>query len=418
MKKKSILVLSFLTMALVVSILYFTNRKNKQEVTFITATAQYGAITNSVMVTGTLQPLDTVSVGAQVSGVVSAIYVDFNSVVTKGQLLAKMDTSIIMAEMELATADLTSARSNSTFQESNFERQEQLYDKGITSRADYEVALNQYKSAQAGLGSALTQLKILTQHLFCTNIYSPVDGVVLNRNVSAGQTIASSFNAPTLFVIGKEIGKMQVWAAVDEADIGGVKVGQKVSFNVDAFPDDTFQGTVKEIVVHPSAFVNVLTYTSLINVENTEMKLKPGMTASITIDTQQDDSAVIIPSKALPFKPDSSRIKEYLIMAVEKMVGGRVEAVKENCSKFRDSIEGTKQKEYVWIDKGDTVWEKRIRIGINEDTYVKVVDREGPDEEVITYMVNEGGGSTVHNKHHSPFMRQIRRGRIFGSSRK
>lgn len=416
MKKKSILLLSFLAMALFVSILYFTNRKNKQEVTFITATAQYGAIINSVMVTGTLQPLDTVSVGAQVSGVVSAIYVDFNSVVTKGQLLAKMDTSIIMAEMELATADLSSARSNSTFQESNFERQEQLYDKGIASRADYDVALNQYESAQAGVVSALTQLKIVTQYLFYTNIYSPVDGVVLNRNVSAGQTIASGFNAPTLFVIAKDIGKMQICAAVDEADIGGVKVGQKVSFIVDAFPEDTFQGTVKEIAVHPSTSVNVVTYTSLINVENTEMKLKPGMTASITIYTQQDDSALIIPSKALSFKPDSSRIKEYLIMAMEKMLGGRVEAVKQNCSKSGDSIEGTKQKEYVWIDKGDTVWEKRI--GINEDTYLRVVDREGPDEEVITYMVNDGGGSTVHNKHRSPFMRQIRRGRIFGSSRK
>jgi HlyD family secretion protein len=245
MKKKSILLLSFLAMALVVSILYFKNRKNKQEVTFIAATAQYGAITNSVMVTGTLQPLDTVSVGAQVSGVVSAIYVDFNSVVRKGQLLAKMDTSIIMAEMELATADLSRARSNSTFQESNFERQEQLYDKGITSRVDYEVALNQYESAQADVGSALSQLKILTWNLFYTNIYSPVDGVVLNKNVCAGQTIVSSFNGPTLFVIAKDVDKMQVGDAVDGADIGGIKAGQKVSFTVDAFPEVTFQGTVK-----------------------------------------------------------------------------------------------------------------------------------------------------------------------------
>jgi HlyD family secretion protein len=418
MKKKSILLLSFLAVALVVAILYFTNPKNKQEVTFITAAVHYGAIAKSVTATGTLQSLDTISVCAHVNGIVSTVYVDLNSIVKKGQLLAKIDTSIIMIEMEVATAGLSSARSKAIFQESNFERQEQLYDKGIISRAEYKVALNQHKSAQVAVTNALEQLKIVTSNFFHTNIYSPIDGVILTCNVFAGQTVASSFSMETLFIIAKDFGKMQIRATVNEADISPVKAGQKVSFTVAAFPENTFQGSVQEIVLDSSVSANVVSYKTVINVENTDVKFRPGMRASITIYAEQEDSVLIIPSRALSFKPESTMNNKYVIIKAEKLITVPVEGVKRDCIVVRNSRYRRKQKAYVWVKKGDTVIEKRIRIGVNDDTHVKVVEGIALDEEVVTYMVKDGAASTVDRRPWIPFKPQSRRGRTSGDSKK
>lgn len=415
--KKKILWLSVLIVVGVAAIVYFMSRKKTQEITFVTSKAHYGAIAKSVTATGTVQPVDTVSVGAQVSGVVKNIYVDFNSVVKKGQLLAKIDPSIIIAQTEQAKANLATARSNLTFQESTFERQKQLFTLGAISKADYQLAQNQFNSAKASVASAIAQLNITTKNLYYTNIYSPIDGVVLNRNVSAGQTIASSFNAPTLFVIAKDLTKMQVRAAVDEADIGGVKAGQKVTFTVDAFPNDTFEGTVEEILLHPSVSANVVTYKTLINVENPEMKLKPGMTASINIYTEQDDNALLIPSRSLNFKPDSTLTTKYFVLKEERSFTETSKSGIEKHKPKKDNLNETMQKAYVWIKKGDTLQQRSIMIGLNDDASVKVIKGLSLKDEVITNVITNGENNKTNNAQRSPFMPQMPGRRGSGGAR-
>jgi HlyD family secretion protein len=415
MKKKFILWLSVLVVAAAAAILYFKTGKKAEAITFVTGKAQYGYIAKTVTATGTIQPVDTVSVGAQVSGVVKNIYADFNSVVKQGQLLAKVDPAIITAQTEQSKANLANVKSNLQFQQSNFDRQNQLFNLGAISKADYQVALNQYNSAKAAVANAAAQLRLAEKNLSYTNIYSPINGVVLNRNVSAGQTIASSFNAPTLFVIAKDLTKMQVRAAVDEADIGGVRSGQNVTFTVDAFPDDIFEGTVQEILLHPSVSANVVTYATLINVDNKAMKLKPGMTASINIYIEEDSNALLIPSRALNFKPDSSLLKNYKIKKAERNVAGVAKSDKEKNQTQRDSTNKLNRnnteirKMYVWIKIGDTLTEKKIITGLNDDSYVKVIKGLSPDEEVITNIVKGENKNNTDNIQRSPFMPQMRR---------
>lgn len=412
MKKKTIIL--FCVLVLAAGVLYFTSGKKEPPVTFATSKAQYGYIAKSITATGTIQPVDTVSVGAQVSGVVRNVYVDFNSMVKHGQLLAKVDPSIITAQTEQSKANLANAKSNLEYQQNNFNRQSQLFTLGAISKADYQVAVNLYNSAKAAVANASAQLRLAEKNLSYTNIYSPINGVVLNRNVSAGQTIASSFNAPTLFVIAKDLTKMQVRAAVDEADIGGVRSGQHVTFTVDAFPDDIFEGIVQQILLHPSVSANVVTYVTLVNVDNKEMKLKPGMTASINIYTREEDSALLIPSRALTFKPDSSLLKHFKIKKAERNTG----AGKSDKSKHikrpgpgENKTEGNTEirKSYVWTKNADTLTEKRIMTGINDDSYVMVIKGLSPEEEVITSMVNNGSKNNGNNTQRSPFVPQMRR---------
>ena len=394
---------------------YFRSGDKVQAVTFVTAKAQYGNIAKSITATGTLQPLDTVSVGAQVSGVIKSVYVDFNSTVNQGQLLAKVDPSIITAQAEQSKANLANAQSNLQYQQNNFDRQKQLYDLGAISKADFQVALNQYNSSRAAVANAVAQLKLAEKNLYYTDIYSPINGVVLNRNVSAGQTIASSFNAPTLFVIAKDLTKMQVRAAVDEADIGGVRPGQHATFTVDAFPDDVFEGAVQDILLHPSVSANVVTYTTLINVDNKAMKLKPGMTASINIYTEENNHALLIPSKALSFKPDSALLKHYIIKKAEKRAAGGAARVDKGTNGSRPSFvnngnsgNGGWEESYVWVKSGDSLIEKRIATGINDDVNVMVVKGLSPGDEVITNIVS-GEPKGRADAQRSPFMPQMPR---------
>ena len=414
MKRRTILLLSVLVLA-GAAMIYFRSGDKVQAVSFVTSKAQYGHIAKSITATGTLQPLDTVSVGAQVSGVIKTVYVDFNSTVSHGQLLAKVEPSIIAAQVEQSKANLANAQSNLQYQQNNFDRQKQLYDLGAISKADYQVALNQYNSSRAAVANAAAQLKLAEKNLYYTDIYSPINGVVLNRNVSAGQTIASSFNAPTLFVIAKDLTKMQVRAAVDEADIGGVRPGQHATFTVDAFPDDVFEGSVQDILLHPSVSANVVTYTTLINVDNKAMKLKPGMTASINIYTEENNHALLIPSRALSFKPDSAILKHYIIKKAERRGAGGAAGVDKGMS-ARQSPFGNNgnlgsaglEKSYVWIKTGDSLVQKRIVTGMTDDVNVMVVKGLSPGDEVITNVVS-GGPKAKADAQRSPFMPQMPR---------
>ena len=277
---------------------------------------QYGTLSNSVTATGTVQPVDTVAVGSQVSGTIKGVFADFNSTVKKGQLLAQIDKSLFQAQVDQINANLQSAQSNLVYQKSNYERQSKLFDVGAISKADLETALYSYNSAKDNVNGIKAQLMSAQKNLSFTDIYSPIDGTVLSRSISEGQTVASSFNTPTLFSIAKDLTKMQVQASVDEADIGNVAKGQRVIFSVDAFPADTFSGIVKEIRLRSSVSSNVVTYTTIIDAPNDQMKLKPGMTANITIYTKELNNVLLISARALSFQPDSVLAKIYTIQGM------------------------------------------------------------------------------------------------------
>ena len=415
MKKTTIILLSALVVVAASGFWYFKSNKKVKAVSFVTARAQLGYVGKSVTATGTIEPVDTVSVGAQVSGVVKKVYVDFNSPVKKGQLLAQVDASIFLAQNQESKANLASAKSNLLYQQSTYDRQNQLYSLGAISKADYQVAVNQYYNARAAVENAGAQVRVTGKTLSYTNIYSPVNGVVLNRNVSAGQTIASSFNAPVLFVIAKDLTKMQVNADVDEADIGGVQAGQHVRFTVDAFPDDLFSGTVQEILLHPSVSANVVTYSTRINVDNTAMKLKPGMTASINIYTEEDSNALLIPLRAISFTPDSALLKQYKIIKAEKTNrydskgAGEKNKVQGNATHHINQRAEAVHPSYVWIKSGDTLTEKKILTGLADDVNVKVIKGLKPGDEVITNMITDGVNNRTDDTQRSPFTPQMRR---------
>ena len=237
---------------------------------------------------------------------------DFNSHVKKGQLLAELDKTPLETQVQQAQASLEDSKSQVTFQTATYERYKALIDKKLVAQADYDQvkynydnALANLKTAQAGYDKAMVNLSYAT-------IYSPIDGVILNRAVDQGQTVAASFNTPNLFTIGNDLTQMQVQANVDEADIGQVKDKQPVDFSVDAYPNETFKGTVRQIRLQPVVTSNVVTYTVIVNAPNPEMKLMPGMTANITVLVQQVDSVLIVPGKALRFTPDAAFLAEYM----------------------------------------------------------------------------------------------------------
>ncbi|MFI5187079.1 MAG: efflux RND transporter periplasmic adaptor subunit, partial [Chitinophagales bacterium] len=270
-KRKRILWISIFLALAVAAVVWIIKGRNT-EIVLATEKPRYGYIANTVTATGTIQPVDTVAVGTQVSGTISRVYVDFNSKVKKGQLLAELDKTILNAQVQQIVGILQQAESQQSYALGNFNRQSELYKAGAISKADLETAQNSYKVADANVKSAQSQLQAAQKNLSLANIYSPIDGTVLSRNVSEGQTVASSFNTPTLFSIAKDLTQMQVRAAVDEADIGNVKSGQKATFTVDAFPDDVFTGSLLEIRLQPSVSSNVVTYTTIINAPNSELK--------------------------------------------------------------------------------------------------------------------------------------------------
>lgn len=264
---------------------------------------QTGSIENTVTATGEIQPVYKVEVGTQVSGIVEKMYVDYNSQVKKGQLLAELDKSLLLEQVKQAQATLSTATSNKQLAHKNFDRVKALYEQKAATQEEYdqaeanlEQAKNQYITAQSDYGRARTNLKY-------AEIYSPIDGVILSKAVEEGQTVASSFSTPTLFTIAKNLTDMQLEANVDEADIGQVKTGQKVTFTVDAFPGETFEGSVRQIRLVPTVTSNVVNYTVIIDAPNNDGKLYPGMTANITILVQEEEG-LVIPLEATQYTID------------------------------------------------------------------------------------------------------------------
>ncbi|PYF72604.1 efflux RND transporter periplasmic adaptor subunit [Pedobacter nutrimenti] len=368
---------------------YFGIREKAQVVRLETEKPKMGYISENVTATGKVQPVDTVAVGTQVSGTIAKLYADFNSTVKKGQLLAELDKTLFVASVDQYKANLASAQSQLVFQQGNYGRQSQLYKVGAISKADYDNALYTYNAAKASVNSIAAQLMSAQKNLSLASIYSPIDGTVLSRTVSEGQTVAASFSTPTLFSIARDLTKMQVQASVDEADVGDIKVGERADFTVDAFLDDTFKGTVQEIRLSPKITSNVVTYTTLINTSNDDKKLKPGMTANITIYAKEVSNAMLVPAKALKFLPDTT-LKDYKLNWINKE------------RKPTSPVEG-----YVWVKTdAHTLDQKKIKIGINNNTQVEVLSGISGNDEVVTgsQVMGRSVAAAAGQPASSPFM--------------
>ena len=412
--KRILIILAVLIAAVLVWYLFI--RKPVPPVVVLSEKPTRGYIAQSVTATGKIEPEDTVTVGTQVSGILKSLYVDFNSQVKKGQLIAELDKSLLQATLDQFKGNLQNAQSQLVLQKSNFNRQDQLYKVEAISKADYDSAVNALDAAKSNVASAAAQVRSATKNLSYADIYSPIDGVVLNRNISVGQTVAASFSTPTLFIIAKDITKMEVQANVDEADIGNVKPGNRASFSVDAFINDQFGGTVTEIRLHPSVSANVVTYTTIINAPNKDMKLKPGMTANIVIYTKEVDSAMLIPAKALAFTPDSALMKDYQIVGrvphKGKRKGGAATAggsptanqVSHTAKSRSDSSGITKQRAEIWVVQGKKLVQKRIVIGLNDNTHVEVLSGLTMDDVVATGISGGALGTASATPGASPFL--------------
>ncbi|MCX6288074.1 MAG: efflux RND transporter periplasmic adaptor subunit [Bacteroidetes bacterium] len=323
MKKTYWIILIVVVLALLVGGDFLLGKKTEKAVEFRTGKVEKGDLQVVVTATGILSADTTVAVGTQVSGIITKIFVDFNSVVRKGQRIAVLDTTFLAASVEDARSSLFRAQVQTRLTKRNFERNKTLFDEKVIAQADYDQSLSDYETAQANERSVKSALDRANINLRYATIIAPVSGVVISRNVDIGQTVASSFSTPTLFSIANDLTKMQLQASIDEADIGKIKVGQDVSFRVDAYIDQIFSGTVRQVRLQPVTLQNVVNYTVVIDVPNPEKKLMPGMTANLTVKIQEALNVFKAPSAALRFWPPQEyfdkHMKEYPD-SIQKMI--------------------------------------------------------------------------------------------------
>ena len=378
MKKKTIIILSVIVVILLVAA-FLIFRTGKQDIVINTATVKQDSVQIYVTATGYIQPVTKVDVGTQVSGVIEKIYVDFNSQVTKGQLLAEIDKSTLIEKLLQSKASLSNAESDLTFAQQNYDRTKQLFDSKAATQSSLEDATNKLMQAKNAVTNANSNVQQAQVNLSYAEIYSPISGVVLNRAVDAGQTVAASFNTPTLFTIANDLTKMQVEADVDEADIGGVRDGQPVTFTVDSYPDDVFTGTVQQIRLQPTVTSNVVTYVVIIEAPNPDEKLYPGMTANISIETQ-NVKGLTVPVEALYFTPDTDALKAMHIKP-------------EN-----NNIKINNKGKHVWVKKDSSYHVKNISIGINDGVNTLVEGLEQGETVVLSVQkVTKQNGKAASN---------------------
>ncbi|MCY1723050.1 efflux RND transporter periplasmic adaptor subunit [Prolixibacteraceae bacterium Z1-6] len=318
MKKKTIIIIALVLIAIVSAALILKPSKvDVSQIDIQTAKAGEGTISNVVEATGTIEAITTVDVGTQVSGIIDKLFVDYNTPVKKGQLLAKIDTTNLAAQMEQSQASLDNAKAQLDYQQATYDRMLPLQNKGLISQTDYDQLIYDIAVAKANYKSALAQHKKNQIDLDYALIYSPIDGVVLNKEVEEGQTVAASFNTPTLFSIANDLTQMQVEANIDEADIGHIKEGQRVEFTVDAYPETIFEGKVTQLRWEPTVTNNVVTYTIIVDAPNPDYKLMPGMTATIEVYVLEKTDILVVPSKALRFTPDQKLMMSYMKQQVK-----------------------------------------------------------------------------------------------------
>jgi HlyD family secretion protein len=310
MKNKKLWIAVAVVVALIIAYNLLSGEKKEEKVSFDTAKVEMGNIQTSITATGTIEPVTSVTVGTQVSGIVSHLYVDYNSVVKKGQVIAELDRTNLISELNAQKASLASAQSSLNYQQSNYERYKTLFEKGLVSADEFESARLQYEQSKQQVAQSRESVQRAQTNLGYATITSPIDGVVLSKAVEEGQTVAASFNTPELFTIAQDLTNMRVIADIDEADIGGVKEGQRVSFTVDAFPDDKFEGSVTQVRQQATTESNVVTYEVVISAPNNDLKLKPGLTANVTIFTLEKNNVLVVPAKALRFQPNEALLQK------------------------------------------------------------------------------------------------------------
>ena len=350
-------------------------------------------VTTSVTATGTVEPVDQVDVGTQVSGIINHIYADYNSPVKKGQLLAELDKTNLQESVNNALAQYNASLNELNYYQQNNNRQNNMYKSGVISKADYEQAAYQVKNSQETVSQRKTALAQARTNLSYANIYAPIDGIILSREVEEGQTVAASMTTPTLFTIAKDITKMQVEANVDEADIGGVEVGQRVSFTVDAYPQEEFSGRVRQVRLSATTESNVVTYTVIIDADNPEQKLKPGLTATITIFTQELKDIDTVPASAIAFSPDTETLQKYY---QQNQITAKIPEVKT----------GKNKEKYIWIKNNDgSLSQKQITVGINDGINIQVVSGLSGNEQIVSSLEEQTEAvASSSEDESSPFM--------------
>ena len=362
--------------------------KKEETVEFETAKAERQDIHTTITATGTIEPVTSVTVGTQVSGIVSKLYVDYNSVVKKGQVIAELDKTNLMSELNRAKADLTSAESTLAYETANFKRYQTLFDKGLVSANDYESAKLSYEKARQTAASSRENVQKAQTNLGYATITSPIDGVVLSKSVEEGQTVAASFNTPELFNIAQDLTDMRVIADIDEADIGGVKEGQRVTFTVDAFPDDKFEGQVTQVRQEATTTSNVVTYEVVISAPNKDLKLKPGLTANVTIYTLEKNDVLAVPAKALRFTPNEALLKDG------------------------QQIEDLEVPMKVWTLEGNTFKAHKVEIGTTNGMLTEIISgiSEGTDV-LVDFKISGGEMEQAGQQAQNPFMPRPRNNR-------
>ena len=371
-----------------------TGCSKKAGFTYSEAEAAKQDIVNSVTATGTIEPVTSVDVGTQVSGVISKLYVDYNSVVKAGEVIAELDRTNLMSELSSAQASLKSAQSELDYQKTNYERYKALYDKGLISANDFEQARLSYVQAQQKTQQQKESVKKAQTNLGYATITSPIDGVVLSKEVEEGQTVASSFSTPTLFKIARDLTDMRVIADVDEADIGDVKEGQRVTFTVDAFPDDTFEGQVTQVRQEAATESNVVTYEVVISAPNDDLKLKPGLTANVVIFTMEAKDVLAVPSKALRFTP-----REAMLNSDE-------------------TITDTDAKEKVWVKEGSNLKAVAVETGMTNGTLTQITKGLKPGTHVLTEVNAMQVEAEGEQQNSNPFMPRPRSRKNSNNSKK
>ncbi|WP_418939008.1 efflux RND transporter periplasmic adaptor subunit [Leyella stercorea] len=367
MNKKKALVIAAVAAIATLAVWLLSDGKKEETITFDTAAVAPENIMNSITATGTIEPVTSVTVGTQVSGIVSKLFVDYNSVVKKGQVIAELDKTNLMSQLNTAKTQLATAQSQLNYQTANYKRYKTLFEKGLVAADDFDNAKLSYTQAKEQVASAKEEVQRAQTNLGYATITSPIDGVVLSKSVEEGQTVAASFSTPELFTIAQDLTNMQVVADVDEADIGDVKEGERVSFTVDAYPDDTFEGEVKQVRQEATTTNNVVTYEVVISAPNADLKLKPGLTANVTIYTAERKGVLSVPSKALRFTPQKETVGKMKIVDVANA------------------------KNKVWTIEGNSIVAHKVNIGMTDGTNTQIVGGIAEGTKVITGLNVMGG---------------------------
>lgn len=367
MNKKKALVIAAVAAIAALAVWLLSGGKKEETITFDTAAVAPANIMNSITATGTIEPVTSVTVGTQVSGIVSKLFVDYNSVVKKGQVIAELDKTNLMSQLNTAKTQLATAQSQLNYQTANYKRYKTLFEKGLVAADDFDNAKLSYTQAKEQVASAKEEVQRAQTNLGYATITSPIDGVVLSKSVEEGQTVAASFSTPELFTIAQDLTNMQVVADVDEADIGDVKEGERVTFTVDAYPDDTFEGEVKQVRQEATTTNNVVTYEVVISAPNADLKLKPGLTANVTIYTAERKGVLSVPSKALRFTPQKETVGKMKI------------------------VDAANAKNKVWTIEGNSIVAHKVNIGMTDGTNTQIVGGIAEGTKVITGLNVMGG---------------------------